>query len=73
MTIKRIALALVGIVGLLTPVSGCALFTAQRVGTYAAKETGKAAYRGYREHQREKEYSDRSSDGNDYRVVNDRD
>ena len=62
-SIKRTALTLTVIAGLLTPMSGCALFTAQRVGTFAAKETGKHVIKGYREHQREREYSDQSTDG----------
>ena len=71
-TIKQIVLIVAIALGSVIPMSGCALFTAQRVGTYAAKQTGKAVYRSYREHKDEKEYSDHSGNGSDYRVVNDR-
>ena len=68
-SLKRIAFVLVAGAAVLTSMSGCALFTAQRVGTFAAKETGKAVYRSYREHQREREASSDSGDGGRYESV----
>lgn len=68
-SLKRITFVLVGSAALLASMSGCALFTAQRVGTFAAKEAGKAAYHSYREHQQEREASDESSDGSRYQTV----
>lgn len=72
--IKRSSLAILhcGSLGL---TAGCALFTAQRVGTFAAKEAGKQVVRGYREHrEHERSYHDSSTDGDrsDYRQVKDR-